>query len=332
MDTQTTLPDRRETLATQFEAHEAGTVETIEQREERARDDVGRFAKQEKVEKQEAPVQTAPQQWAGPSTWKREYRPMWDKLASGQPLDAEEAKKLAQYNHERENDFKAGVSTYRTEALAAKDLQEAFAPIMPELQAHGTTPREWLGEVYKAQKTLTSGTPEQKAQLWYSMAARYNIPIQQQGQINPMQSVINDLMGQITELKKQVGGVSSWRGQMETEAMQAEVNRISGNPEKYPHFEALREPMAQYLESGAAKNLDDAYKMAERMSDDLYEQSVAQRIAAQAPQKPVVQQAKAKAVSPKSATPSGTSQGKPDAKDRRAMLAEKFDEVAGERL
>lgn len=260
---------------------------------------------------------------------------MWDALAAGQPLTPEQAKKLAQYNHERENDFKAGVSTYRQEALAAKDLQDAFAPIVPELQAYGTTPKEWLGEVYKAQKILTSGTPEQKAQLWYATAARYGIPIQQQpgqpGQVNPLQSVITDLMGQITELKKQVGGVSGWKSQVETEAMQAEVARVSGNPEKYPHFEALREPMAQYLESGAAKDLDTAYKMALRMSDELFEQTVAQRIEAAKPPQVVIP-AKAKAVSPKSATPSGTVQAKADAKDRRAMLEEKFSELGDGRL
>jgi len=337
MEQLTPQPDRRETLLANFDAAEAGTLEPLAEptASERARDDAGRFAKQEaaKVEaaKAEAPA-AAPAQWAGPSTWKAEYRPLWDALAAGQPLTPEQSKQLAQYNHERENQFKSGVSTYRQEALTARDLNEAMAPILPELQRYGTTPKEWLGEVYRAQKTLADGTPEQKYQLWMSMAARYGIPtngMQQQNQ----DPVVAALRAEIEGMKREVGSVKTWRSQLDSQALQAEVERVSGNPEKYPHFEQLREPMAQYLESGAAKDLDTAYKMALRMSDDLFEQTVTQRLQAQKPTaQQVASQAKAKAVSPKSATPSGAVAAKTDAKDRRSLLSDKFDEASAGRL
>lgn len=339
MDTQTTLPDRRETLAANFEAHEAGVLPSPDDTPPRARDDQGKFAKQDtepvaKVTPVNEAVATADPPLARPTTWKKDYLPMWEKVSKGEQLTPEEGRKFLDYvGNQRENEYKSGVSTYRAEALQAKELQEAIAPLMPEFQANGITAKQWISEVGQAHRTLMGGSPEQKVQMLQALARRYGVPMQavaQQGGLDPM---VATLMGEIQHLKTQTTGINSWKTGLESQALQAEVDRISGHPEKYPHFEVLREQMAQYLETGAARDLDTAYKMAERMSDDLYEAGVAQRLAAVKPNtQQVVAQAKAKAVSPKSATPSGNVVAKSDAKDRRSMIAEKFDEVEGGRL
>lgn len=348
---QTTL---RDTLASNIEAAEAGVLESVETVAARARDEGGRFATPDKavdpkpkeaVAPDPAPaVVTEPAAAAPradrPTTWKKDYLPMWDKLATGQPLTADESTKLAAYYTQRENEYKSGVSTYKTEALAAREVQEAIAPFLPELQAHGVTPRQWISDVGNAHKLLVSGSPQEKLQMFTALAQRYGVPLaavsaQQQPGGNP--PIVMELMGQIqalkSELEKKLTGISSWKDQMDTAAMQAEVQRLSGDPEKYPHFEAVREQMAQYLETGAARDLDSAYKMACRMDDTLMEEELNQRIAkSQQSQQQVVAQAKAKAVSPKSATPGGAQGGKADAKDRRSVLSEQFDSLGGGRV
>src|SRR5512143_4112152 len=116
---------------------EAAPVETAEAKADRLRDEAGRFAKAE-----EKPAEPAPQQSASvapevtntpprPSTWKKEYWPLYDKLATGQALTPEEARKLADYTNQRENEFKGGVSTYKAEADKAREINDAIAPFLP---------------------------------------------------------------------------------------------------------------------------------------------------------------------------------------------------------
>ena len=66
-----------------------------------------------------------------PTTWKKEYLPIWDKLTAGEQLTPEESLKLAEYSNQRESEYKKGVSTYKQEADNAKSLVEAIAPFVP---------------------------------------------------------------------------------------------------------------------------------------------------------------------------------------------------------
>jgi len=335
---QTTL---RETLEANVNAAEAGTLPTIEEaRDARPRDEVGRFAPKPKEEapkveakpSQEAqPQQQQPQQQQPqrPTTWKKEYLPIYDKLAQGQPLTPDEAKKLAEYTNQRENEYKTGVSTYKAEATAAKELQEAITPFLPELQANGIQPASWIKNLGTAHYVLVKGNPEQKLQMFRMLAQQYGVPLaavlQQPEQVPP---IVHDLMGQIQKLQQQVTGVTTWRQQQETTSLSSQIAKFQ-DATKYPHFPVVREKMAQLLETGLAQDLDDAYKQAVRLNDELYEAEKLQL--AEASRKPAaVAQARAHAVSPKSATPSG--QVTSGAKDRRALLEDRFDSLAGGRV
>lgn len=329
---QTTL---RETLEANLDASEAGTLPSIEEvKVERPRDEVGRFAQKPKEEvtpKVEAPkveAQPDPLQALRPTTWKKEYLPLWDKAATGQPLTTAEWKKLAEYNGQRENEYKTGVSTYKAEATAAKELQDAITPFLPELQANGIQPSAWIKQLGQAHHALAKGTPELKMQVFRELARQYNVPlgaVVQQGQVPP---IVNDLMGMINDLRQQVSGVTTWRQQQETNSLTSEIAKFQ-DVAKYPHFPVVREKMAQLLETGLARDLDDAYKQSVRLNDELYEAEKLQAV--EATRKPqAVAQARAHAVSPKSATPSG--QVATGAKDRRAVLEDRFDSLAGGRV
>jgi len=93
--------------------------------------------------------------------------------------------------------------------------------------------------------------------------------------------------------------------------------------------------MAQLLEAGFAPDLKTAYAKAVRVDDEVWtaeqaRQSQATHAAQINQQANVVAQAKAKAVSPRSSTPSGAvATGKPQATDRRALLSAELDAVLG---
>lgn len=332
---QTTL---RDALEANVAEAEAGTLPTQEEaRDQRARDEAGRFAPRPKEEAVvEAPVVTPPieaqpQGLQRPTTWKKDYLPIWDKLATGAPLTPDEAKKLAEYSNQRENEYKTGVSTYKAEAMQAKEIQEAITPFMGELQAANLTPARWIKNVGEAHYLLAKGTPDQKMQVFRILAQQYGVPLGTLVQ-NPQQvpPIVQELMGEIASLKTQVTGVATWRQQQETNSLTSEIERFSKDAVKYPHFEAVRGTMAQLLESGLAPDLDVAYRKAVRMQDDVWEAEQL-RLSQQGQQKDAVARAKAAAVSPRSATPSGqvVTSG---AKDRRAQLEESFDSVGGGRV
>ncbi len=152
-------------------------AETAEER--RARDEQGRFARQEQEAKAPAiPPATAPvDEVVKPTTWKKEYLPMWDKLAAGQMLTPEEAKSFLKYQNQRETEYKTGVSTYKQEAERARELHGALEPFMPLLQQHNISPSQWIGNLGKAHQTLALGSPEQKLQTFAKLATDYGVDL-----------------------------------------------------------------------------------------------------------------------------------------------------------
>lgn len=340
----------RETLEANVEAAEAGVLPSVE--EARTRDEAGRFAKQQAKEEgvqapvvQQPPAQQAqqpvqqPAQQARPTTWKKEYLPIYDKLAAGQPLTAEEAKKLADYTNQRENEYKTGVSTYRTEALQAKELQDAITPFLPDLQQTGMKPAQWIKELGQANLVLLKGNPQQKLQMLGILANRYGIPLaaaaqqQQPGGVPPvvhqLLSVIDGLQKKVEAVEGRVGSVTTFQEQVQLKVLENEVQKLSGNPAKYPHFEELREQMAQLLEKGLAPDLESAYDTAQYLNPEVRQKLLTS--STQPGKAQVAAQARARAVSPKSSTPSGQVKTG-EAKDRRAILSEALDAAEGGRV
>lgn len=331
-ESQTTLRDDVE--AAFNETIETPQVETETQAAERARDEQGRFApKTEEVKPVEATVpevkpEVTEPQVQRPTTWKKEYLPLWDKLTTGQALTPDEARKLAQYTQQRETEYKTGVSTYRTEAMQAKELQEAISPFIPVLQQHNIQPAEWIKNLGTAHYTLTKGSPEQKLQMFAKLAQDYGVPLAAvgggQGQLDP---IVPQLMQQIQDLSGKVNTVATWREQLENQQIQSEISRFT-DEQKYPHFETVRPMMAQLLESGLCQDLETAYAKAIRMDDTTWS-AEQERLASQATQQVqksvAVAQAKARAISPKSSTPSGTTTKTPEG--LRATLEAGFDSL-----
>lgn len=342
---------RRDSLMAQFDAAETASpapeVQASTETGERARDEHGRFAPKA-GEQAPAPAQAAnvPAPTEAPTaapepmtltTWRKEYLPIQQKLATGQPLTAEEAQKLAAYNVQREKEYSTGISTYKGEAQKAKEFTEAMAEFMPTLQQHGLNPAQWIQNLGRAHHTLALGSPEQKLAMFTQLAKEYGVPLAavqqaQEGQVDPLAM---QLMHELQAVQQRVQGVVSWREQQEQQAIQQELSKFS-DASKYPHFEQVRESMAQLLERGVAQTPDEAYVKAVRLDDTLFEaeqarQATAQAQATAASRQAAVNKAKGAAVSVRSATPSGTTQTG-SAKDRRSALAEAFDSADAGRV
>ncbi len=361
--------DRRELLEAALEQAEEGTLEapiekeievnddpieaesSEESNEESPdRDEKGRFKAKEasaevdsETDTVEEPdsvgqVPAVAEEVKRPTTWKKEYVEIWNKMEKGEQLNKEDFVKFAEYANQREAEYKKGVSAYKAEADNARQLTEAIGPFVPELQKHGIHPVAWIQNLGRAHYTLANGTYEQKLQAFNRLAQDYGIQLNSDSLQMPEQAYVDpyqqQLMQQLQATQQQVQQLSAIREQEENARLMSEIERVSSNKERFPHFDMVREDMAQLLERGIAQDLETAYAKAVRINDEVYkleQDRLLKSAGTQASKAQQVAKAKATAVSPKSVTPSGQV-SKTDAKDRRSMLMAQIAEAESGRV
>ena len=360
--------DRRELLEAALDQAEEGTLEAPIEKEIEVnddpiqaentseetsveesdnRDEKGRFKAQETSTEQDsaeepdlvAEANDVPdEEIKRPTTWKKEYVEVWNKMQEGKPLDKAEFAKFAEYANQREAEYKKGVSAYKAEADNARQLTEAIGQFAPELQAQNIHPVAWINNLGRAHMILTKAPYQEKVQMFHRLAQDYGIQLNSDSLQMPEQAYVDpyqqQLMQQLQATQQQVQQLSAIREQEENARLNQEIQRVSSDKERFPHFEMVREDMAQLLERGLAPNLETAYAKAVRMNDEAYkleQHRLLKSVSTQASKAQQVAKAKATAVSPRSVTPSGQV-SKTDAKDRRSLLMANLADAEGGRV
>lgn len=350
--------DRREMLMQAMEAAEEGELEPPVEKdievpetdtisEESAKEKAGEADSEEPAEvvaesehevtdeeAQDAAEEAKP--ISRPSTWKKEYVQIWDKMEKGEQISKEDFVKFAEYANQRESEYKKGVSTYKAEADRARGYEEAIAPFIPELQAQNISPAAWINNLGRAHMILTKAPYDQKVQMFQRLAQDYGIQLNGEN-VAPVQqdAYTQQLMNQLNMVNQEVSSIKSRFQQEENQRLMTEIEKYRSDAEKYPHFDVVREEMAQLLELGKAQDLETAYKKAVRMNDDVWALEQ-ERLLKDAKQTAIkaqqVAKAKAAAVSPKSVTPSGKVADGSDKKDRRSLIADQLGEAMSRRV
>ena len=308
-------------------AEKSVEAETSHQDNEEATEDVS-FAKSEESDEEKEKI-------TRPSTWKKEYVNIWDKMEKGEQIDKEDFVKFAEYANQRESEYKKGVSTYKAEADRAKGYENAIAPYSQDLQRRGIQPTQYIENLVRAEQILSNASYDQKVQVFQKLASDYGIQLNGNGQVTQLDPYTQQLMNQLNQVNQEVSSIKGRFAQEENQRLMGEIERVRSDVEKFPHFDVVREEMAQLLELGKAQDLETAYKKAVRMNDEVWalEQDRLLKDSKQASIKAQqVQKAKAAAVSPKSTTPSGKVADSGDKKDRRSMIAEQLGEAMSRRV
>ena len=345
--------DRRDVLEAALDAAEEGTLEApVEKDIEVVEDDISKesaktedskeineepskdseeleFASKDEAEAEEVkPV-------SRPSTWKKEYVTIWDKMEAGEQISKEDFTKFAEYANQRESEYKKGVSTYKAEADRAKAYEQAVAPFAQDLQKRNIEPTQYIQNLIRAEQILTNAPMEQKLQVFQRLAQDYGIQLNGSGQMQQFDPYTQQLMNQLNQVNQEVSSIKGRFAQEENQRLMGEIEKYRSDVEKYPHFDVVREEMAQLLELGKAQDLETAYRKAVRMNDDVWSLEQ-ERLLKDAKQSAIksqqVAKAKAAAVSPKSTTPSGKVSDTGDKKDRRSMIAEQLGSAMSGRL
>lgn len=342
--------DRRSMIEAAMEQAEEGTLEspeeveieassedTISQEAERVRNEKGQFAK-EKEQVAESPTFEASESnenteesvepVSRPSTWKKEYVQIWDKLEKGEQVSKQDFVKFAEYANQRESEYKKGVSTYKAEADRARSYEEAIAPFVPELEREGIAPATWINNLGRAHMVLSKAPQEQKLQMFQRLAADYGIQLGNNGHIQQIDPYAQQLMNQLNTVNQEVSVIKNRFAQEENQRLMGEIESFKSGGEA-PHFELVREEMAQLLELGKAQDLKTAYKLAVRINDEawtLEQEKLISNAKQQATKANQIAKARSAAVSPRSVTPNGQVSSGSEKKDRRSILAEQISE------
>ena len=297
----TEQPDRRELLSQQF-------------------DEVQNETPVEQVRTQEAPELEPPAEppvWERPpASWKKDYHEAW---TTADP-------KLKEYAWKREEEMKAGVQPLLSKAQFADQMQQAIEPYMQNIRGLGIEAPQAVKALMEADNVLRHGSPQQKQAYFAQLAQQYGINMGDV-QIQPTDPNFYAIQNELAQVR---GEVLNWKQAQETAQNQALLQEINQFQTKAEYFEEARPTMIQLLNSGVAKDLDDAYQKAIRLDNDLFtKHQQASQGAADAAKREAsnraAKAAKAAAVSVKSSTPGAATSTK--AQDRRSLLEDQFDNL-----
>ena len=259
-------------------------------------------------EAESAPIETKPR----PSSWKKDYEEQWGNL---DPT-------LQDYIGQREADYAKGVSTYKNQWDSAAPLMQAIEPFMPLLQQNNIEPSTWISNLGKAHATLAMGSPEQKMQMFAQLANDYGVSLNGlTGQGSDPQFAM--MAQELNQVKNQWNQFQSQQERLEQNQLQNEITSFQNDK---PYFEEVRETMAGLLQAGMADDLQTAYDKAIRLQDGVFQKVQAEQAnKSEADRHAKVAQAKAKALSPKSATPTASMSSSGKGASIRDSLMESFE-------
>lgn len=300
-------PDRRELLAQAFEASEAP-------QEASEASQIAAEAAELEDEAPEPPVWEKP-----PTSWKKDYHETWSKADP----------QLRQYVLQREEEMREGVRSSIERASFGEKMQKAIEPYMPTIQGLGIEPTVAVQSLMQADHILRTAAPDQKQAYFMQLAQQYGINLNGVEFTGaPVDPVVYNLQNELNAVRGEVVGWKQQQEQAQAAALQAEINEFAQTAE---FFEDAKDDMIKLLQSGAASDLQDAYRKAIRLNDTLFEREQQSRQAQAEAEKraaanAAAKAAKAAAVSVRSSTPGFKTA--PKAQDRRSLLLEQLDSMS----
>lgn len=234
----------------------------------RSRDETGKFSpkaeealkretltlpadKAPKVSDPAAPATATPAEIPYPKGWKQDFKDKWGTLdpnVRAEIVRREEALEKKMFEHDQNRDL-------------GRKITEVATPYLPAIRAEGANIEKAFQDYLQTAHVLRNGTPQQKSMALRAVAQQFSVDLsnpQQQGPVDPQLGALHQ---QIADLRGQLQGFSQKRESEERSALEGQVEAFKTAP-GHEHFESVKELMGVLLESGKAKDLDDAYDRA----------------------------------------------------------------------
>lgn len=269
------------------------------------------------VQKVEVPVAKTEEQQPGthrvdraPASWRKEAKGEWAAV----PLH------IRQEVHRRELEINRALQESTQARQNFDQIQQVVAPFTARLNSLNATPVQAIDTLLRADYTLATAPKEQRAQFMAKLIRDYDIDIValdaaivggRQGQPQPQQQQPD--IAQIVQQQLQQALAPIYQERQQTQQAQQEqvaqtVEQMSLDP-KYPHFDEVREDMADLIEVASKRgyqlSLEAAYEKAVALNPDVSSQLNRQTILAQANQQHLQAQKAKIAASSVNGSPAG---------------------------
>jgi hypothetical protein len=272
-----------------------------------------------------------------PQSWRAAQKAQWTAL----PLD------VRTEVMRREKEITRTLGETANARSFANQFAAAVQPFQARIQAAGINPLQAVNELLRADWTLSTAPPTQRAQFMAKLIKDYGVDVREldaalagKPGADPVSATVEQLVNQ------RLAPMQQWIAQQEQLRIQGEqqqngqisqtIEQMAEDP-KYPHFEDLREEMADIIDLSAKRgvylSLDSAYSRAVAMNPEVSKQVATQQATeaaktAAAQKNAAAQKALGASVSVGGA-PGGLPSGAPGADDRRATIAAAFDSIGG---
>jgi len=190
-----------------------------------------------------------------PSQWKPAVREKWNAL----PREVQEEVLR------RESDSMRLIGSVGQKIKFADTVAEHIAPFSERLETNGATREAFLGDVFNTVKALAGGSPQDKAEIVANIVQSYGVDLR------TLDAVLSHRLSapppdpRVVEAQRRAYAAESLLAKQKSTLEQGTQKEAETTlqqfaaDQKNEFFDDVREMMADLMESGRAKDLDEAY-------------------------------------------------------------------------
>ena len=215
-----------------------------------------------------------PDALSAPKTWPAEHREAFEHLPEDQRSF------MLQREQERDAAFTRKTTDLAEQRRQIESLQGVLAPYKQQMQAHGISEAEYVSRLMTYDNALRQN-PKLALQ---NLAQHYGIRLSGDSGVDYVEETPSD--PQILQLQQQLNQTQAHIQTMQQSQVMAQQQQLVDQVEsfstakdakgnlKHPHFEKLRERMGRLVNAGEPTDLNEAYGMALRLDNDLYNEAI----------------------------------------------------------
>ena len=208
-----------------------------------------------------------------PKNWSDDVKKVFNTL----PAESQEF--MIKRDKEMTSDYTKKTQDLAEQRKNIEALNKVIEPAKQNIAATGISEAEYISRLLNADAALRTNPKMALRQL----AQGYGINL---SSIEDESESWNDPDPQIAQLMQQNQQIMSELNQFKQQNIQSTVAQTEQTVEQFstktdakgdlmhPHFDKVRVKMGNLIDAGEAKGLDDAYKKAVRLDDDLYEETL----------------------------------------------------------
>ena len=207
------------------------------------------------VKPPEGAAPAAPAELKAPAQWKPAVREKWNAL----PREVKEE------IIRREGDSMRLIGSVGPKIRLADEVGQHLSEFLPQLQQAGIQPSAFIGDLFASVKALSKGNPMERAETIANIVQSYGVDLKvldhvltQRIQAGPNDAAARRAMAQAQAVLQQQKQGQQQQTEVQT---QKALAAFAADP-KHEFLDDVRDLMADLIEAGRAKTLEDAYAAA----------------------------------------------------------------------